>query len=129
MYPDFKTIVPVDQTGVDERVARLASRSVKKESKITGLKLALSMIDLTTLEGKDTPDKIEQLCRKALMPCAALPDLPTVAAVCVYPTHVNRAKKILLNSAVKVASVASGFPSGNTSRKVKLDDVKFAVGE
>jgi len=129
MYPDFKKNIPVDQAGVDERVARLAARSIKKNTKITGLKLALSMIDLTTLEGKDTPDNIEQLCRKALMPSAALPGLPTVAAVCVYPKHVRQAKKILLDSTVKVASVASGFPSGNTSRKVKLEEVKFAIDE
>lgn len=129
MYQDFRQTVPVDQAGVEERVARLAARSIKKESKVKGLTLALSMIDLTTLEGKDTPGKVEQLCRKALQPCSDLPELPSVAAVCVYPTHVRSAKKILKGSSVKVASVASGFPSGNASAEVKLKDVAFAVSE
>lgn len=117
----------IDQTGVDERVQRLQSRSVKGSSKLNALHLALSMVDLTTLEGKDTEAKIIQLCHKALHPADDLPSLPTVAAVCVYPNHVAMAKKILRDSSVKVASVATAFPSGNSSLEQKLEDVRFAV--
>ncbi|MGR9796711.1 hypothetical protein ACUOF2_25055, partial [Escherichia coli] len=95
-------------------------RSIKKESKIQGLKLALNMIDLTTLEGKDTPGKVEQMCYKAMHLCDTLPNLPAVAAVCVYPTHVKTAKEALKGSTVKVASVATAFPSGNSTLEVKL---------
>lgn len=119
----------VDQVGIEERVARLNTRSIKKETKLQGLKLALSMIDLTTLEGKDTTGKVEQMCRKAKNLSNEIPGLPTVAAVCVYPNHVAEAKNILAGSNVKVASVATGFPSGNASHEVKLADVKFAVQE
>jgi deoxyribose-phosphate aldolase len=119
----------IDLTAVEERVAMLTTRSLKKESKLVALKLAVSMIDLTTLEGKDTSGKVEQLCRKALQPAADLRDIPQVAAVCVYPTHVRTAKKLLNNSAVKVASVATGFPSGNAAMEVKLEDTRYAVGE
>jgi deoxyribose-phosphate aldolase len=127
MKLDFVNSPPVDQVGVEERVARLNSRSIKKETKTIGLKLALSMIDLTTLEGKDTGGKVEQMCRKALQLSYDIPGLPPVAAVCVYPIHVASAKKILEGSTVKIASVATGFPSGNASMKVKLEDTKFAV--
>jgi deoxyribose-phosphate aldolase len=127
MKPDFMNSPSVDQVGVEERVARLNSRSIKKETKTTGLKLALSMIDLTTLEGKDTKGKVEQMCRKAIQLSYDIPDLPSVAAVCVYPTHVSTAKKMLEGSTVKIASVATGFPSGNAPMKVKLEDTKFAV--
>ena len=120
---------PVDQAGILERVARFNSRSIKGESKNFGLKLALSMIDLTTLEGKDTAGKVRQLCYKAAHLCDALPGLPTVAAVCVCPVHVATAKKILNGSGVKVASVAAGFPSGNISLNNKLEDTRFAVNE
>ncbi len=117
----------VDQVGIEERVARFNTRSIKKESKMQGLKLALSMIDLTTLEGKDTEGKVKQMCYKAQHVADDLIGLPTVAAVCVYPNHVKTAKKCLLNSAVKVASVATAFPSGNSSLKIKLADTKIAV--
>lgn len=128
-YPDFTQTIPIDHVGVGERVARLNSRSIKKESKVQGLKLALSMIDHTTLEGKDSAGKVIQLCRKALTPYAPMPDLPSVAAVCVYPTMVATAKKIVGGSTVKVASVATAFPSGMAQLQTKLDDVKFAVDE
>ncbi|MGB0916208.1 MAG: deoxyribose-phosphate aldolase, partial [Flavobacteriales bacterium] len=82
---------PIDQVGVEERVARFQTRSIKTEAKIQGLKMALNMIDLTTLEGKDTEGKVRQMCYKAVHLHDALPDLPTVAAVCVYPTHVATA--------------------------------------
>jgi deoxyribose-phosphate aldolase len=126
---DIKSITPVDQVGIEERVARLNTKSLKKESKSKALRLALSMIDLTTLEGKDTTGKVEQLCRKAISPDQNLPDLPSVAAVCVYPIHVATARRILEKSTVKVASVATGFPSGNVSLQVKLNDTRFAIDQ
>lgn len=125
--PDFNQTVPVDQIGVEERVARLNKRSIKKESKVRGLKLALSMIDLTTLEGKDSEGKVIQLCTKAKHPYAPMPDLPSVAAVCVYPNMVSTAKKALDGTGIHVASVATAFPSGMSTLKVKLEDTKFAV--
>lgn len=124
---DFTNTPVIDQVGVEERIARLNSRSIKKSSKVDGLKLALNMIDLTTLEGKDTEGKVRQMCYKAMHPHDELPGLPTVAAVCVYPTFVKLAKKQLGNSGVKVASVATAFPSGQSTLAVKLDDTKFAV--
>ncbi|MCC6369860.1 MAG: deoxyribose-phosphate aldolase [Bacteroidia bacterium] len=129
MSPNFRHTVLIDQTGVEERVARFNTRSIKKETKLSGLKLALNMIDLTTLEGKDTDGKVKQLCYKALHLSDDIPGLPTVAAICVYPNHVKTARKALGNSAVKVASVATAFPSGNSTLQVKLDDTRFAVME
>jgi len=117
----------VDQVGVEERVARFNTRSIKKESKMQGMLLALNMIDLTTLEGKDTAGKVKQMCYKAMHLADDIEGLPTVAAVCVYPNHVKTAKKALQGSSVKIASVATAFPSGNSSRKIKLEDVKIAV--
>ena len=125
--PNFFESTPIDQVGVEERVARLNTRSIKKSSKVFGLKMALNMIDLTTLEGKDTPGKVKQMCYKAMHPHDALAGLPTVAAVCVYPTMVQLAKKLLEGSGVKVASVSTAFPSGQAPMKVKLDDTRFAV--
>ncbi len=120
---------PIDQISVEERCARFQSRSIKGETKIAGLKLALSMIDLTTLEGKDSEGKVKQLCYKAMHPHDAMPGIPTVAAVCVYPTMVRTARKALKGSSIKVAAVATAFPSGLVPLKVKLDDTKFAVEE
>lgn len=120
---------PVDQTGVEERVARFNTRSIKKESKLLGLHLALSMIDLTTLEGKDTPAKVKQMCYKAMHLADHLNNIPTVAAVCVYPNHVRMAKMALGDSGIRVASVATAFPSGNSNRKVKLEDTRFALSQ
>lgn len=115
--------------GIEERVARFNCRSLKKDTKLSGLKLALNMIDLTTLEGKDTEGKVKQMCQKALHLFETIPDLPPVAAVCVYPTHVKTAKLILKNSPVKVASVATAFPSGNSTPEIKIADTKYAVAE
>lgn len=126
-YPDFSQLIHIDKVGVEERVSRLNKRSIKKESKLQGLKLALSMIDHTTLEGSDSEGKVIQLCSKARQPYAPLPDLPTVAAVCVYPNMVATAKKALEGSPVHVASVATAFPSGMSTLQAKLDDTKFAV--
>jgi deoxyribose-phosphate aldolase len=117
----------IDQVGIEERVMRFNTRSIKKQSKTEGLKLALNMIDLTTLEGKDTEGKVKQMCYKAMHPADHLPGLPNVAAVCVYPTFVKTAKEALKGSAIKVASVATAFPSGNSTLEIKLLDTKFAV--
>ncbi len=119
----------VDKVGVEERVARFQSRSIKNESKRQGLDLVLSMIDLTTLEGKDTPGKVKQMCFKAHHLHDSYPNLPTVAAVCVFPSMVKTAKTALLGTSVKVASVSTAFPSGQSTRAVKLADTKFAVDE
>jgi deoxyribose-phosphate aldolase len=120
---------PVDQVGVEERVARFTKRSIKNESKLAALKLAMSMVDLTTLEARDTPGKVRQLCAKAMRPHSAVSGIPHVAAVCVYPNLVKVAKEALKNSGVKVAAVATAFPSGMSSRKVKLDETRWAVKE
>lgn len=93
------------------------------------LNMAVSMMDLTTLEAKDTPGKVRQLCAKAIRPHEALPDLPSAAAVCVYPPMVKTAKEALGNSSVKVAAVATAFPSGMSTRKVKLEETRYAVNE
>lgn len=126
---DFSLTTPIDHVAVDERVARLNKRSIKNESKVKALTLALSMMDLTTLEGKDSVGKVIQLCQKAKLPYASMPELPKVAAVCVYPTMVRIAKKQLLDSGINVASVATAFPSGMAPLSVRLDDTKFAVDE
>ncbi len=123
------TSPPIDSVSIEERIARFTKRSIKNESKMHALKLAMSMMDLTTLEAKDTPGKVRQLCAKAMRPYDAMPDLPSAAAVCVYPTMVRVAKEALGNSGVKVAAVATAFPSGMSTRKVKLDETKFAVNE
>ena len=120
---------PVDEVGIRERVARLATRSIKKASKVEGLKLALSMVDLTTLEGADTPGKVRQLCTKAVHLHSGRTDLPMVAAVCVYPTMVRTAREALQGTPIQVAAVATAFPSGMNPLKVKLADTRYAVGE
>jgi deoxyribose-phosphate aldolase len=127
ILPDFSKTPVIDQVGVEERVARFNTRSIKKASKVQGLKLALSMIDLTTLEGKDTEGKVKQMCYKAAHMHDSLPGLPTVAAVCVYPTFVATAKKALEGTGIKVASVSTAFPSGQSTREVKIADTKYAV--
>jgi len=127
--PDPRTTPTVDQVGIEERVARIKTRSIKKETKVQGMKLALSMIDLTTLEGADTPRKVQQLAYKAMHLHDSLPGLPTCAAVCVYPTLVKVAKKALGDSGVLVASVSTAFPSGQAPKSVKIADTKFAVSE
>ena len=125
----YQDTIPIDHVAVEERVSRLNKRSIKKDSKMQALKLALSMMDLTTLEGKDSDGKVIQLCQKAKMLYAPMPDLPTVAAVCVYPTMVKLAKQQLKGSGIHVASVATAFPSGMAPLQVRIDDTKFAVSE
>lgn len=127
--PDFSKTTTVDQVGIEERCARFQTRSIKKETKVQGLKMALSMIDLTTLEGKDTEGKVRQMCYKAEHMHDTYPGLPTVAAVCVYPTFVKIAKNALKNSNIKVASVATAFPSGQSTRAIKIADTKYAVND
>jgi deoxyribose-phosphate aldolase len=125
--PDFSVSARIDQVGIEERAARFTKRSIKNESKMNGLLLALNMIDLTTLEGKDTDGKVKQLCYKAMHLHDAYPGLPTVAAVCVYPSMVKVAKQALGNSGINVASVATAFPSGQSTRDIKIRDTKYAV--
>ncbi len=117
----------VDQIGIDERVAKYATRSIKKSSKVFGLKLATTMVDLTTLEGKDTPGKVASLCIKALRPHDG--DTPSTAAVCVYPAMVKHAAKYVKGTSVKIASVATAFPSGQAALSTRLAEVRAAVGD
>lgn len=119
----------VDQIGSSERVKRLFSRSIKKESKLKALHLILSMIDLTTLEGKDSPGKVRQMCYKAAHLHDDFPNLPCVAAVCVYPNLVKVAKDALVGTGIKIASVATGFPSGMATTKEKIIEVRKVVKE
>ena len=120
----------VDTVMVEQRASSFTQRSIKTHSKTQGLRLALSMIDLTTLEGKDSGEKVRSLCRKAITPWAGemTPPIPSVAAVCVYPSLVKIASRALEGSGVRVASVATGFPSGQYPLSVRLDDVAKAVG-
>jgi deoxyribose-phosphate aldolase len=117
----------VDAAGVEERAAALAKRSIKKSAKLAGIRLAISMIDLTTLEGKDSEGKVRQLCQKAMHPLAGDPTVPPCAAVCVYPNWVAAARRELAGSRVRVASVATGFPAGLVPLAVKLDETRRAA--
>jgi deoxyribose-phosphate aldolase len=117
----------VDKVGIEDRVNRVTKRSIKKKAKLEGLKMALNMVDLTTLEGMDTTNKVTQMCYKAQHLHDEFPNLPTVAAVCVYPNFVKIAVEALKGSDIKVASVATAFPSGHSSLDVKIIDTKMAV--
>ena len=127
--PDLSRVPRVDEVGVEERVARFQTRSIKTSSKNEALKMVLSMIDLTTLEGQDTKGKVRQLCQKAIHLHDKLPGLPHVAAVCVYPTMVGVAKQALGDHKINVAAVATAFPSGMAPRKIKIEETKIAVAE
>ena len=120
--------VTIDQIMVEERAAAFTKRSIKAGAKLAGLKMIVSMMDLTTLEGKDTPGKVAYLCRKAIAPMDARFAVPSCAAVCVYPNLVRAARTFLAGSGVKVAAVATAFPSGAMPLRVKLADVRAAVG-
>ncbi len=120
-------VTAVDQVGVEERVDSLKKRSIKKASKLWALDLAIRMMDLTTLEGKDTPGKVRALSAKAMHPLPGDPSIPHVAAICVYPALVADARDALKGSGVHVASVATGFPSGQTFREIKLAETRLAV--
>ena len=117
----------IDKVGVEERVARFQSRSIKGPSKMQGLSMVLSMIDLTTLEGKDTPNKVRQMCYKAQHLHDFHEGLPTVAAVCVYPSMVSIAREVLKDSSIKIASVSTAFPSGQAPFEVKKLDTQIAI--
>ena len=125
---DLSRVPPVDAVGVEERAAALAKRSIKKDAKRAGIRLALSMIDLTTLEGKDSEGKVWQMCQKALHPAPEDPSVPPVAAVCVYPNLVLIAQQALVGSTVKVASLSTGFPSGQYALPLKVAETRKAVG-
>jgi deoxyribose-phosphate aldolase len=122
-----RTLIPVNRIGVEERAAQLGRRSIKTSAKREGIRIATSMIDLTTLEGADTPGKVRHLCAKAVVPDPARPEIPSVAAVCVYPSLVRVAREALDGSGVAVASVATGFPAGQTSLAVKVEETRDAV--
>lgn len=117
----------MDAVALEERAATLATRSVKRESKLRMLDLAVRVTDLTTLEGQDTPGKVTALCAKAMRPDPADPEVPAVAAVCVYPSLVAVARSRLAGSAVKVASVATAFPSGQSLTDLKVAEARAAV--
>ncbi len=117
----------VDPVGIEQRAAALATRSIKKASKVAAIDLAISMVDLTTLEGADTPGKVRNLARKAMLPDPDNPDTPHTAAVCIYPDMVEFAVDELRGSDVLVAAVATAFPSGRSSLAVKLADTRVAV--
>ena len=117
----------IDQVAVEARAGELAKRSIKKDAKVWALELAIRCCDLTTLEGQDTPGKVAALCSKAVRPDPSDPSVPSVAAVCVYPNLVATAKERLRGSGVKVASVATAFPSGQSPLDVKVRDVEDAI--
>ena len=119
---------PVDAVGVEARAAKHTTRSLKGRTKTFGLKLAASMVDLTTLEGADTPGKVASLCAKALHPHDAV-NVPPAAAVCVYPAMVRHAKRHLAGTTVRIASVATAFPSGQTPLRTRLAEVRAAVAD
>src|SRR5215218_5462017 len=127
LEPRLPRIGAVDQVALEERAAALAKRSIKKESKLQALELAVRMMDLTTLEGSDTPGKVAALAAKAIQPDPADPSVPSCAAICVYPNLVPAARERVKGSTVRVASVATAFPSGQSPLAVKLRDVEEAV--
>ena len=122
-----RQLAHVDRVGVEERAAQLGARSIKTTAKTQGIRLAVSMLDLTTLEGADTPGKVRHLCAKAVCPAPEMPEIPSVAAVCVYPSLVHVAREALAGTGVKTASVATGFPAGQVSMEAKLRDTADAV--
>src|ERR1700674_881155 len=122
-----RRLVHVDRVGVEERAAQLGKRSIKTTAKQQGIRLAVSMLDLTTLEGADTEGKVRHLCAKAVCPAPTMPEVPSVAAVCVYPALVAATRSALHGSGVRTASVATGFPAGQVSLEAKLHDTQDAV--
>jgi deoxyribose-phosphate aldolase len=129
-FSRYSTVPTVDAVMVEERAASFAKRSIKTSAKLAGLKMAVAMCDLTTLEGKDTPGKVAYLCRKALQPAEAKYNVPPCAAVCVYPNMTRYARKFLGNhSPVHVAAVATGFPSGQYPLRTKLEEVRRTVAD
>jgi deoxyribose-phosphate aldolase len=126
----LSTVPTVDQVTIEERAASFTKRSIKTSAKVAGLKMVVSMMDLTTLEGKDTPGRVAYLCRKAVQPIDPKYEVPSCAAVCVYPNMVRHARRCLgLGSVVHVASVATGFPSGQYPLRTKLEETRRAAGD
>jgi deoxyribose-phosphate aldolase len=129
-WPAPRPNLAVDQVMAEERASAFAKRSIKTSAKLAGLKMAASMMDLTTLEGKDTPGKVAYLCRKAMQPAEPKYLVPSCAAVCVYPNMVRYARAFLgENSPVQLASVATGFPSGQYPLRTRLEEVRRAQGD
>ena len=127
LEPRLPRIGSIDQVALEERAATLAKRSIKRESKVFALELAVRMTDLTTLEGADTPGKVAALASKAIRPDPSDPNVPSVAAVCVYPNLVPTAVERVRGTGVKVASVATAFPSGQSPLETKLDEVRWVI--
>ncbi len=127
LEPRLPRIGSIDQVAVEERAGTLAKRSIKRETKVFALELAVRMTDLTTLEGADTPGKVAALASKAVRPDPSDPGVPSVAAVCVYPNLVPTAVERVRGSGVKVASVATAFPSGQSPLETKLEEVRWVV--
>src|SRR6266404_3903765 len=126
----LSTASTIDQVMVEERAASFTKRSIKTSTKLAGLKMAVSMMDLTTLEGKDTPGKVAYLCRKALQPIDPKYGVPPCGAVCVYPSMVRHARRVLgTASPVRVASVATGFPSGQFPLWTRLEETRRAMAD
>ena len=122
-----RRLAHVDRVGIEERAAQLGTRSIKAGAKQHGIRLAISMLDLTTLEGADTAGKVRQLCAKGVCPAPGFPEIPSVAAICVYPSLVAVACAALEGTGVRTASVAAGFPAGQVSLEAKLRDTEDAV--
>jgi deoxyribose-phosphate aldolase len=122
-----RQLAHVDRVGIEERAAQLGARSIKTTAKQQGIRLAVSFLDLTTLEGADTAGKVRQLCAKAVCPAPTMPEIPSVAAICVYPSMVAVAREALAGTGVATASVATGFPAGQVSLEAKLRDTEDAV--
>jgi len=129
LFPDLKSLPAIDQVGVEERAARFQTRSLKGETKRSALQLAVTMLDVTTLEGADSPGKVRQMCHKAMQPLPGNDSVGPAAAVCVYPSLVKVARQEVEGSRVKVASVATAFPSGQSRMKERLAEIRYAVGD
>ena len=125
----LRSLPHVDRVAVQERAAALGKRSIKTDAKRQGILLAISLLDLTTLEGQDTPGKVRQLAAKAVTPSSEYPEVPSCAAVCVYPSLVPVAADAVSGTGVRVASVATGFPSGQTPLATRLEETRCAVAD
>ncbi|MGC6427415.1 MAG: deoxyribose-phosphate aldolase [Akkermansiaceae bacterium] len=128
-FPDRRDSPSIDQLGVEERAKRFCTRSMKEETKMSGLKLAVTMLDVTTLEGADSVGKVQQMCQKAMQPLPGDSAVGPAAAVCVYPRMVKTAARAVEGSSVQVAAVATQFPSGQMRLKERLAEVRYAVGQ
>lgn len=129
MPSPFPKRVAIDHVMIEERAAAFTRRSIKAEAKLQGLKMVIAMMDLTTLEGNDTPGKIAYLCGKAMQPADSSHGVPSCAAVCVYPNLVREARRRVAGTPVRVASVATAFPSGQAPLAVKLEETRRAVAD